>query len=266
MKKLFFTLSFLVFLFQLCAQVSFTALSFSPQFPQANSTVNFEYNSNYSPLIRQKNIETVVYIFTPNGYKILEPVSKNANGIYKGTFKLDSNASAIAIAFSAGEDKDINAGKGYIIPVYDNKKMPVKDYYAAAANLQSGLGANLFGMKTDETKGLSFLDESITLYPDIKNNSSFLKTYFFVLFLAKKNDAQALILNELALVEKRKNLNEADYNLLIEFYNKYKQKPKSDSLSIAMKMAHPDGTWKKNEVSLNFNKEKDLKKKQTLFN
>ncbi len=265
MKKIFFTVSFIAFLFKLSAQVTFTALSFSPQFPQANSVVNFEYNSNYSPLIRQKNIETVVYLFTSNGFKIVEPLTKNANGIYKGSFKLDSNASAIAISFSAEEEKDINSSKGYIIPVYDNKKMPVKDYYTAAANLQSGLGANLFGMQTDETKGLSFLDESIALFPDIKNNASFLNTYFQVLSQAKKKEAQTPILNELGIVEQRKILNEADYNLLIQGYNKYKQKQKADSLTIAMKLAYPDGSWKKSELGMNFNKEKDLPKKKLLF-
>lgn len=265
MKKFFFTLSFFAFLCQANAQVTFTALSFSPQYPQANSTVNFEYNSNYSPLIRQKNIEMVVGIFTPNGYKIVEPVLKNANGIYKGSFKLDSNAYAIAIAFSAGEEKDINAGKGYIIPVYDNKKSPVQDYYLVAANLQNGLGEDLFGMQSDAAKGLEYLNEGIAKYPDIKANPAFLSNYFNLLSRIKRNDAQLIILNELTVFEQRGNLTENAYNFLIQNYTRYKNKPKADSLTAAMKLAFPNGTWQNMEIASTFNKEKDLQKKKMIL-
>ena len=265
MKKISFTFLCLAFLVELSAQVSFTALKISPQFPQANSTVNFEYNSNYSPLIRQKNIETVVYIFTPNGYKILEPVSKNANGIYNGSFKLDSNASAIAIAFSAGEDKDINAGKGYIIPVYDNKKTPVQDYFTAAAILQNGTGENLFGMQSDAAKGLGYLNEGIVLHPTVKSNLNFLNTYFALLSKIKRGDAQPIILSELGAFEQKGNIDEAGYNFLIQNYTRFKNKPKADSLTAAMKAVYPTGAWQNMEIANNFSKEKDLQKKKLMI-
>lgn len=265
MKKLSFTLSFLAFLVQLSAQVSFTALKISPKFPQANTTVNFEYNSNYSPLIRQKNIEAVVYLIGDVGYKIAEPLTKVSNGIYKGSFKLDSNTSVIAISFSAGEEKDINAGKGYIIPVYDRKNLPVEGYYAPAANLHTGFGENLFAMKSDPAKGLAILEEGIKLYPNIKSTSNFLNTYFTVLTKTKKDDAINIILNELAGIEQRNNLTESDYNLLIQNYTKYKKKDKVESLTTMMKTKFPDGTWKKNERGLAFSREKNSAAKRKLF-
>ena len=266
MKKFLFTLSFFVFLFQLSAQINFTALKISPQFPQANSTVTFEYNSNYSPLIRQKNIETAVYLFSNNGFKIVEPITKTANGIYKGSFKLDSNASAIAIRFSAGEEKDINAGKGYIIPVYDSKKMPIQDYYSAAANLQNGFGENLFGMQSDAAKGLGYLNEAIALHPSVKSNQNFLSSYFALLSKIKRGDAQPLILKELSAFEQKGNLDENGYNFLIQNYTRFKNKPKADSLTAAMKLAFPTGAWQNMEIASNFSKEKDLQKKQIIFN
>jgi hypothetical protein len=67
MNKIFFTLLVFVISTQLYAQVSFTALSFSPQCPQANSILSFEYNSNYSQLIKQKKIEVAIYIFNEKG-------------------------------------------------------------------------------------------------------------------------------------------------------------------------------------------------------
>ncbi len=265
MKKIIFTLAFIATVLQLTAQVTFTALSFSPQYPQVNSSVNFEYNSNYSPLIRQKNIEIIVYLFSSNGQKVVEPKATNAAGIYKGAFKIDSNTTAIAFSFVAGKEKDINSSKGYIIPIYTDKKVPVEGYYSAACNLQNGFGENLFGMQTDAAKGLSILEEGIVFNPEIKNKPQFLSQYLSVVSKVKKKDAIPIILTELQKFESKGNLNEADYSMLIQMYTRDKRKEKVDSLTAAMKAAYPNGTWQQNEAGMAFNKEKEISKKKILF-
>jgi thiol-disulfide isomerase/thioredoxin len=265
MKKIIFTLGFLVFIMQLSAQVTFSALSFSPQYPQANTKVNFEYNSNYSPLIRQKNIEIVAYLFSEKGLKIVEPTTKNNTGIYKGILQLDSNTTAIAFTFGTDKEKDINSSKGYIIPIYTNKKIPVEGYYSSACYLQNGLGESLFAMETDPAKGLALLEENIILNPKIKNNPEFFNQYLSVLGKAKKKEAAPIIASELQNFESKGNLTEHGYNILIERYARDKKKEKADSLTAAMKTAYPNGEWKINELSMVFYKEKDVAKKKTLF-
>jgi thiol-disulfide isomerase/thioredoxin len=265
MKKIIFTLALFISILQLTAQITFTALNFSPHYPQANSKINFEYNSNYSPLIRQKKIEIVIYLFNGKTYKALEPNVTNANGIYKGTLQLDSNTTAMAFGFIAGKEKDINNNKGYIIPVYTDKKLPVEGYYSTACNLQSGLGENLFGMQSDQQKGLDYLEEAIKLNSDIKNKPEFLSQYLSLLTKVKKNEATPIIQTELMAFEKRGGITEDGYDMLIEMYSKIKRKEKADSITKEMKTTYPSGVWKRNEEGVAFYKENDIEKKKAML-
>jgi pentatricopeptide repeat protein len=265
MKKVFFTLALFICILQLTAQVTFTALIFSPQHPQANSKISFEYNSNYTPLIRQKNIEIIVYLFSDKGQKVVEPKTTNVAGIYKGILQLDSNTTAIAFSFVADKEKDINGSKGYIIPIYNNTKQPVDGYYTAACNLQNGFGENLFGMQTDAAKGLAILEDGIKINPALKSKPQFLGQYISMIIKVKKKDGIPIIYEELKWFEEKGNLTEAGYNTLIQAYSRNKRKEKADSLTSSMKSAYPNGDWQKNEAGMAFNKEKDAAKKKILF-
>ena len=265
MKKIFIALLSCTLVVNIFAQVTFTALTISPQYPQANSTINFVYNSNYSPLIRQKNVEVVVYLFSDKGQKIVEPTTTNTAGIYKGNFQTEDNTTAIAFSFAAGKEKDVNSSNGYILPVYNNKNVPVEGYYTIASTLYSGFGENLFGMKTDAEKGLNILDEAISTNPSLKTNSVFLGQYLNTLTRVKKKDATPIIEQYLLAFENKGNFTEQDYNMLIQTYIRNKNKTKADSLTTAMKATYPNGTWQISEMSMAFNKEKDIAKKKEIF-
>ncbi len=265
MKKIISTLGFLAIILQLTAQVSFTALSFSPQMPQASNKLNFEYNSNYSPLIKQKNIDVMVYLFSDKGFKVVEPSVKNMAGILKGFVQLDSNTTAIAFSFVADKEKDNNGSKGYIVPIYNTDKTPVEGYYTAACNIYNGFGENVFGMQSDAAKGLALLEESIKLNPSQKSKPSFLSQYLSMVSKVKKKDGIPIIQAELLAFENNGNLTDVGYNTLIEWYSRDKKKEKVDSLTKAMKTAFPNGDWQKNEMGRAFNKEKDPAKKKVLF-
>ncbi len=265
MKRIISTLGFLAIILQLTAQVSFTALNFSPQMPQANNKVNFEYNSNYSPLIKQKNIEVVVYLFSDKGFKAVEPAVKNMAGIVKGVLQLDSNTTAIAFSFVADEEKDNNSGKGYIVPIYNTDKTPVEGYYTAACNIYSRFGENLFGMQPDAAKGLALLEESIKLNPSQKSKPSFFNQYLTILSKVKKEDWLQIVIPDMLAIENKVVLTEADYSVLIQLYNRKKKKEKADSLTTAMRAAFPEGDWQKNDASMAFNRERDPAKKRILF-
>jgi thiol-disulfide isomerase/thioredoxin len=265
MKKAIFTLVLFISILQLTAQVKFTALSFSPQFPQVNNIVNFEYNSNYSSLIRQKNIEVVVYLFNGKTYKALEPKLNNANGIYRGTIQLDSNTTAMVFGFSVAKEKDINNGKGYTVPIYTDKKNPVEGYYSTACNLQCGLGEDLLGLQRDDQKGIEYLELAIKLNSDIKNKPEFLSRYFSLLTKVKKNEATAIIQTELITFENKGSITEEGYDMLIEMYSKIKRKEKADSITKEMKITYPNGVWKRNEEGVAFYKENDVEKKKAML-
>ncbi len=248
------------------AQVKFEALQFTPQFPKAGQTVNFKYNAQLSPLIDEKNVDVAIYLFTKKGVSVIEPKTVKAGKLYSGSFKVDSTASVIAFGFSSDKEKDANGGKGYIVPVYNAGNKPVKEYFIAASSLQSGYGEYLFGMENSTATAFATLEEGLKIYPGAKYEPAYFGTYIRMLNSAKKTEAKELVPQELEAFEKKGNLTEEGYNLLIQWYSRDKRKEKADSLTAAMKAAFPNGTWKKNEAIMAFNKEKDLAKKLELYN
>lgn len=265
MNKLLCLFAFIAASFQLNAQTGFTALKIIPEYPKQSSKLSFEYNKNYSSLIKQPTLDVVVYQFTEKGIKVLEPVITKKGTVYSGSITLDSNTNCIAFGFSSGEEKDMNGSKGYIVPVYNKNNQPVDGYYVWASNLHNGYGEYLFGLPNDADKGLAVLDEGLKQNPLLKNNIGFFSSYLNALSRAKKKEATPYIAKEMEDFEAKGNLKEAGYNTLIQWYNRDKRKAKADSLTLAMKAAFPEGDWKKNEAGTNFNKEKDLAKKVILF-
>jgi len=260
-------LAFLAGIFQLSAQTNFTALKISPAYPKQSGKINFEYNKSYSPLVKQPGVEAVVYLFAKNGsYKLAEPTLVKKGDLYSGTVSLDTNTACVAFTFSYKEEKDANASKGYIVPVYTDKNVPVKEYYSAASNLNNGMGEYLLGMATDADRSLSILEEGIKQYPELKSEPAFFSTYLNVINRAKKKEAIPIIYAELAAFEGKGNLTEGGYNALIQAYSRDKKKEKVDSLVAARNAAFPNGDWVKNEAGTAFSKEKDPAKKLELFN
>ncbi len=266
MKNFFIGLVLLAGSFQLTAQTKFTALSIKPEYPKQNGKLSFEYNKSYSPLIKAPGVDVVVYQFTKKGPVATEPVITKKGNLYAGTITLDSTASLVAFTFASGEEKDANGSKGYIIPVYNDKNIPVKNYYINAQALYGYMGESLLEIATDPAAGLAVLEEGIKQYPELKTDPSDFNNYLYALNRAKKKEAVPVINNELKAYELKGNLSEEGYNLLIQWYNRDKRKEKADSLTAAMKATFPNGTWVKNEAGMAFNKEKDPAKKLELYN
>ncbi len=245
MKRIILLLGCFTGLLQLSAQVSFTNLKLTPAYPTQSNSLSFEYTKANTPLAREAKVDVAVYLVSKKGYTIAEPVLTEKNGIYRGTVKVADNTSCIAFGFSSGEAKDLNNGKGYIIPVYTDKNTPVKEYYVAANNLQSGMGNFLFGLPNNATQGFQYLEDGVKQYPELKKDIDFVSAYIQGLSKTKKTEAPALINEELIAFEKNGNLTEEGYNFLIQSYTRNKQAEKAESLKTAMKAAFPEGEWVK---------------------
>lgn len=268
MKKLLFAFSLLISIGSAKAQVKFDALQVTPQQPKALQTVNFKFNSKLSSLIDEKKVDIVVYLFNNKGFKVLEPKILQTGTVYSGNFKLDSNTACIAFRFSVNDnkEKDINANNGYFVPVYNSKNEPVNEYYTTIYNIQRLYGEAYFGITFNSEKAFTIFQDGIKKYPKLKNDPEFLLAYLWALKNAKKLEAIPGLLDELDILESQGRLTEADYSVLVRWYNQDKRKAKADSIDTAMKVAYPTGNWVKNEAGSNFNKEKDVTKKLALYN
>jgi thiol-disulfide isomerase/thioredoxin len=266
MKKVLIALCLTISVNLLFAQVKFDALTISPQMPKAGQTVGFKFDSKLSPLISEKKIDILVYLFNKKGTKVLEPKILQLGSVHSGSFKLDSNTACIAFGFSANDakEKDNNAGDGYIVPVYNKNNQPVINYYTWAGNMYAGYGERLLGMKKITEKNLAILEEGIKLNPQAMDDLDYFSAYLFAVNTAKKKDG-----NELAIFTILKNLatkpdmKETDYATLTQWYNRLKMKSTSDSFLAIYKQKYPDGTWKKNEMFNAINKAKTADEKRT---
>jgi peroxiredoxin len=269
MKKILPALIVLISISAAKAQVKFDALQVTPQMPKAGQTVSFKFDKKLSPLIAENKVEILVYLFSKNGSKVLEPKIVQTGTVYSGSFKLDSNTACIAFGFSANDakEKDNNAGDGYIVPVYGKNNQPVIEYYTWAGNMYSGYGERLFGMKTVTDKNLAILEEGLKLNPEAKHDMKYFSAYLFAVNTAKKKDGEELaILGILRTLANKPDIKETDYATLTQWYNRLKMKTTADSFTTIMKTKYPDGNWKKDEFSLALYKEKDVVKKLSIYN
>ena len=266
MKKIIFMLVCLTGILRLSAQPAFKTLKLTPVNPKQNSQLSFEYDKSSSPLSAQSSIDIAVYQFNNDGFKVVEPaITKKAN-LYTGTVQIDANTNFIVFDFSAGEEKDQNRSKGYLIPVYNDKNIPVQGYYAAAANFQNIYGQNLFGLSSNAAEALEIMKDGIDQYPNIKSDPVFLNTYIATLSKAKSKDAPAMIDAELSAYAAKAPLTEQGYGMLIQNSTKNKRQEQADSLTTAMKTAFPNGEWKKADRFLEFRKESNAAKKAGIYN
>jgi len=246
MKKIFIIAITFIFTGILPAQVQFDALKITPQFPAINQMIHFEFNAHQSSLIDAKKIDVVVYLFSKDGFAAIEPAITQKGKAYSGNFKITGNTQAFAFSFIAGEQKDLNGGKGYFIPVYNTHRKPVKGYYQNASRVvDGGYGEYLLGITADPAKGLACLEEGIQQYPELKADPEYFNDYINTISKAKKEAATALIESELAQFESKENLTDAGYGILIRWYTNIKKTTTADSLTTVMQKLFPIGNWKK---------------------
>ncbi len=241
-------LLFLVSATIVSAQPNFTALQLNPAYPAQNSGVEFVYNQSLSSLIRKEPLKVVVYLIGKE-IKAEEPTLKHYGSNYKGWVQTDSTTNAIAFVFYVGDEKDLNGGKGYIVPLYNNKKEPVAGYYGAAANLWGGGMTDYFlGIPSSKGMALTLLEEGIASNPALKTEPDFMGNYFNFLSREKKKEAPGIISKELRLFTAKPNLTEKDYSFIAQWYERFKKKNEADSIRKVMKATYPKGDWTQTEA------------------
>ncbi len=266
MKKIQLLLCLCFSMAAVFAQTNFTALKITPQNVKQNQSLRFEYNQDYSPLVKQKGVDVVVYQFTSTGLKVSEPTLVKKGTIHSGAVTLDSNTNAVAFGFSYNDVKDNNGKDGYLLPVYNAQNKIVPGYYAAASLFYRGYGEDLMGVAKNTDKSWSILQDAAETNPALKHDMVFMDEYLGGIRLNKKAESATLLATELENFEKKGNLKEAEWGFLNMWYaNRLKNKEKAEALMAAMKIAYPDGEWKKNDAAAAIRKEQDLAKKEALL-
>jgi thiol-disulfide isomerase/thioredoxin len=259
-NKLFFTVSFLCVVNVLFAQ----SLVFTPDEPKSGEKVSFVYDPSGTPLADEKNIQAVAYCINRGEGSVKEiPLKKNGKG-YTGSFVTDTNTLLISMSFSAGDKKDINKNKGYMVAVRDKNGKLQPGTYNAYADQYAGYGKFLYGLDAQPDYAFNYRKQEWNEFPE--NRSKNLFGYLEAINTKKKKEGEPEILQILNETEAAGNLTENQYNALSGWYMRLKQKDKSEALKKEMKEKFPEGNWKKNDKIAPFFAEQDPVKKEALLN
>ncbi|MFI5137395.1 MAG: redoxin domain-containing protein [Sphingobacteriales bacterium] len=248
-----------LFAFQPAFSQTGAHLNLSGQFPAAGEKISITYNPAGTVVEGKDDISAVVYYLDNKDYPAADVDLKQDGKLLKGDITIPDSAKAFFIRISSAGLVDNNDDKGYVFLVYKDKQ-PVRGAYAAEAMIFSGLGNNLAKIKTDLPQSIVLYQKEFALYP--QSEKGYGTNYYFL--LAGKPENKAIINQKISELEK--SADEKDLMLASNLLGSTKQSAAADSLNAVIKTRFPAGSTVKNEIGMAIYNEKDLNKKDSLFN
>ncbi|GAA3989217.1 redoxin domain-containing protein [Mucilaginibacter dorajii] len=237
------------------------SLKLSDAFPRPSETVKITYDAKGTALDGKKDISASVFFIDGKDNPVADVDFKPNGALLTGEFTVPANAKAFFVKIGSGEDVDNNAEKGYIFPVYKDKKPVAGAYESEAFILTSGLGTRFGKIKMDSEKGIDLFKKEDEVNPTTEK--LFGIQYYSA--LAKKKDAEttALLNNKVKTLEKSDK--EKDLLLAAYILNWTKQSASADSLGKVIQTKFPKGESVYNETAMAIYQQKDLDKKDSLY-
>ena len=236
-------------------------LNLSDAYPKAGEKITVTYDPVGTPLDGKTDLSAAVYFLDNKDYPVADLSLKPAGKSLKGDFTVPATAKAFFVKVSKDGTIDDNNEKGYLYLVYKNKK-PVEGAYASEAFvLFTGFGTAFAKIKTDPNEAASLYQQEFQTYPQSQKEY---QPMYLSMLASGKNPAFAPLLDQKlnALI---KSTDEKDLILASNLLRRTK-KASADSLTAAIKAKFPNGELIKSELAMDFNKEKDLVKKEALYN
>jgi hypothetical protein len=229
-----------------------------PQFPKQGEKLSFSFDPAGTELEGAAAVEVAVYVNDKKGLHVEEmPLTKSGDK-FTGSLQLGETATVVSFTFIAGDKKENNQKKGYIVQVYDDKQQPVQGSNKAMYQLYD-YNSYVAGIERKPELAFSYIEKEYKAYPEnFKENFS---DYARGLANAKKDTYSEVLLPELQKFESQENLTEENYFLISNWYDRLKQKEKAEAITAKMKEKYPEGNWKKGEAYRAFANEKDIAKK-----
>lgn len=236
-------------------------LKLSNEHPAAGEKVTLTYNTAGTPIEGKKITAAEVHYIDGKDYPVDDIALTGDGKVMKGTITIPKTAKAFFIKLASDEIVDNNNDKGYMYPVYKGTK-PVEGAYAAEAyTLFSGMGQALGKIKTNKQAAMALYKQEYAMYP---NNTADAANYIS-LFSASKDPADvAAAVKEIGVLAKTGD--EKNMILAGNLYARLKMTSASDSIKAIVKAKFPEGETAKSAAGMAFAQEKDLAKKEELYN
>jgi len=208
--------------FLLCLAMRLQAqVVFETAFPQAGQSVAFSYTPQ-ADLAYAQEIEIYAYLNDGTTKKpAMQKLSlEKAGKIWKGQIPTQTDTKSILLAiFEAGTTKtDNNNNKGYTQILYDAKKKPLSRTYASLAIAKDFLDF----LDISEKQYEEWIRQEFKNFPE--NKYRYFNAYAKIILNNDKQKAQ----KELQNLEKKKNIDEDEMEVIYWFYRNKKDKAKTE--------------------------------------
>jgi peroxiredoxin len=234
-------------------------LKLSEQYPAVGEKITLTYDPTGTVVDGKKDITAAVYYLDNKNYPT-DDIDLKADGkLLQGEITINPVAKAFFIRISSGNEVDNNNGKGYVYQVYKDKK-PLEGAYASEAFFYSGgAGAYFAKIKPDVNSAVELYKKEFALNPASKKDYE--AGYYYT--IARNPDYKADVNEKINALKKSDK--EDDLMLATGLLRVTKNTKSMDSLNIVIRTKFPDGVFVKNEATSDFYKEKDLVKKDSLY-
>jgi thiol-disulfide isomerase/thioredoxin len=234
-------------------------LNLSNQYPAAGEKITLNYDPAGTVADGKKDITAVVYYLDDKDNPAMDIDLKADGRLLSGEISVPATAKAFVIKISSGDLVDNNNDKGYVYLIYKDKK-PVQGAYVANANILAGLGNYLAKIKADNNEAATFYKKEFALYP--QSEKDYQTGYYFL--VARNPGYREIVTQKISVLEKSSD--EKDLILASNLLRVSKGIKDADSLNAVIKGKFPDGLTVKSDLQKIFFKEKDLHKKDSLYN
>ncbi|MBS1918731.1 MAG: TlpA family protein disulfide reductase [Bacteroidetes bacterium] len=261
MKKRFAFLPILLFVNLVSLGQQYSNLSFSPAQPKPGDKIHFEYSNKGTVLGNESSFDAIAYI-SDGQVRAQEITLKTEGDKWIGNIVTNDSTKVVFLVFKKDELIDNNKEQGYSLMLFTGGE-PVKGAYIAEADFINGYGSFLMQLKSDPAQSLSLYNKEFLRYPDLK--SKYLASYAGLLLRIDKSTAKEKIQPFIDELTGNENKTEADYQTLVNTYQRLGEKEKSDNFKKEAFQKFPAGNLAKGEKLNSFYNEQDLKKKQGLL-
>jgi thiol-disulfide isomerase/thioredoxin len=256
-------MAFLFCALQTFAQNNFT---YSPEKPQAGDVITINYsNSKTRPAATSPNekssLNAIVYTLGSQGQTANDLSLKKTGDTYTATVKTDTSENFVFFSFSIDKNFDNNSNNGYWIQLYKGDSLK-KGADLSLSRYYQSYGRNA-GLEPDNDKALNSMEDEFKRDPEAKKTN--LIAYTRLYMQVNKEKGTELIQKEIEAELKTGLKDETDYSTLQNLYSLAKLPEQSKLINDLKKEKFPNGKWKINETINDFLKEKDLEKKEAMY-
>ena len=234
-------------------------LNLSDKYPAAGEKVIFTYDPSGTVVDGKKDVSAVVYYLDNKDYPTMDIDLKADGKLLKGEINVNQAAKAFFIKISSGESVDNNNDNGYVYLVYKDKQ-PVEGAYASEALIYSYIGKRYAQIKPDTKTAIDLYKKEFNLYP--KSEKEYQSNYYVL--IARSPVYKAAV--DQKIIDLEKSTDEKDLLLATNLLTTAKNIKQADSLNKVIKTLFPNGLTAKNELGASVMREKDLSKKDSLYN